>query len=63
MRGAFVVQLRNAGPNVPGRMEGLVEEVDTGKQSHFRSEDELVCFLRERFAESSQSVPGKEETK
>lgn len=63
MRGAFVVQLRKAGPNVPGRMEGLVEEVDTGKQSHFRSEDELVCFLQERFAETCRSMPGKEGTK
>ena len=63
MRGAFVVQLRNAGQNVPARMEGLVEEVDTGKQSHFRSEEELIAFLRERFAETWQSVPGKEGTK
>lgn len=44
-------------------MEGLVEEVDTGKQSHFRSEEELIAFLRERFAGTWQSVPEKEGTK
>jgi hypothetical protein len=63
MRGAFVVQLRNAGPNVPGRMEGLVEEVDSGKQSHFRSQEELIAFLQERFGESCQSMPEKEGAK
>jgi len=54
MRGAFVVQLRNAGRGVTRGMEGSVEEVDTGKESHFRSEDELVEFLRECFAQSCQ---------
>jgi hypothetical protein len=63
MRGAFVVQLRIAGQGMAGRMEGSVEEVDSGKQAHFRSEDELITFLRERFAESCQSVPPKEGTK
>jgi hypothetical protein len=44
-------------------MEGSVEEVDTGKQAHFRSVEELIGFLREHFAESCQSVPPKQETK
>jgi hypothetical protein len=44
-------------------MEGSVEEVDTGKQSQFRSEDELIRFLRERFAETCQNLPRKEGTK
>jgi hypothetical protein len=42
-------------------MEGLVEEVDTGKQSHFRSEHELIEFLRNRFARA-QSPPKEEGT-
>jgi hypothetical protein len=63
MRGAFVVQLRKTSQDIAGQMEGSVEEVDTGKQSHFRSEDELVGFLRERFAETCRSLPGREERK
>ena len=63
MRGAFVVQLRKAGQAMAGQMEGSVEEVDTGKQCQFRSEDDLIGFLRERFAVSCQNLPGKEGTK
>jgi hypothetical protein len=57
MRRAFVVQLREAGQGAADRMEGSVEEIDTGKQYHFRSEDGLIRFLRERFAESCRSSP------
>jgi hypothetical protein len=32
-----------------GRLEGWVEEVDTGKELRFRSKDELLNFLSERF--------------
>lgn len=32
-----------------GRFEGWVEEVDTGKELRFRSRDELLKFLGERF--------------
>ena len=52
MHGAFVVQLLKAGPDVGSQMEGSVEEVDTGKQSQFRSEEELLRFMRERFTET-----------
>ena len=38
-------------------------EVDTGKQFHFRSEDELIAFIRERFAETGRTLPGSEGTK
>jgi hypothetical protein len=62
MRGAFVVQLRNTGRGIAG-MEGSVEEVDTGKEFHFRSEDELIAFLRDCFAESCQRTPRNEGTK
>ena len=53
MRGAFVVQLRKATPG--SQLEGLVEEVDTGKQAKFLSENELIGFLRECFAETQQN--------
>jgi hypothetical protein len=42
-------------------MEGSVEEVDTGKQLHFHTEDELVGFLRKRFIQSCRSLPDSEE--
>lgn len=54
------MQLRKASPGMAGQMEGSVEEVDTGKRWQFRSEDELIGFLRERFAETCQSVPRRE---
>lgn len=64
MRGAFVVQLREA---TQGRQfEGSVEEVDTGKQIRFLSENELIGFLRERFdltRQSHQQEEGKNERK
>jgi len=65
MRGAFVVQVRSAGRGTACEMEGSVEEVDTGKQSYFRSEAELMAFLRERLAAIRQSVTpeGKNEHK
>lgn len=59
MRGAFVVQLRKATEGSP--LEGSVEEVDTGKQSQFHSENQLISFLRERFV-TSQSSSTKEGT-
>jgi hypothetical protein len=62
MRGAFVVQLRSADREIGG-MEGSVEEVDTGKESHFRSADELIAFLRECFAESCRRTSRNEGTK
>ena len=54
MRGAFVVQLRKASQDPAGLLEGSVEEVDIGRPYQFRSEEELLQFLRRRFAESSQ---------
>lgn len=58
MRGAFVVQLKNASQG--DQMEGSVEEVDTGRQLHFHSQDELMVFLRKRFAETCRGVPDSE---
>lgn len=59
MRGAFVVQFRKASQGSAGQMEGWVEEVDTGKQRQFRSEDELMGFLRESFGKIRSSSPEK----
>jgi hypothetical protein len=60
MRGAFVVQLRKVTQG--SQLEGVVEEVDTGKQTKFLSENELIEFLRERFAQTQQSDKYKEGT-
>ena len=43
-----MVQLWNIGQGMAGQLEGFVEEVDTGKQYRFRSEFELIDFLREQ---------------
>jgi hypothetical protein len=58
MRGGFVVQLRKIAPD--SQLEGVVEEVDTGKQAKFRSDRELIEFLRERFIETTQRLQQKE---
>ena len=52
MHRAFVVRL---GPNTEptlGRLEGLVEEVDTGEELRFHSREELLGFLEQRFVEA-----------
>ena len=63
VRGAFVVQLRNVGTGVTGKLEGTVEEVDSGKESQFHSEDERLAFLRECFARTCHRTPLNEGTK
>jgi len=49
MRGAFVVQLGPETKPSEGRFEGLVEEVDSGRELRFRSAEELMNFLGQRF--------------
>ncbi len=49
MRGAFVVQLGPETRPAEGRFEGWVEEVDTCTERRFRSTEELLKFLGERF--------------
>jgi hypothetical protein len=60
MRGAFVVQLRKVTHN--SQLGGVVEEVDTGIQAKFQSENELIEFLRQRFAQIQQIEEHKEGT-
>jgi hypothetical protein len=49
MRCAFVVRLGPKTKPSEARFEGWVEEVDTGKELRFRSREELLQFLGERF--------------
>ena len=49
MRCAFVVRLGSGSQPSEGRLEGSVEEVDSGKELRFRSAAELVRFLGECF--------------
>lgn len=55
VRGTFVVQLRNVSRSESDPLEGLVEEVDTGKQKQFKSENDLIRFMRERIADIQDS--------
>ena len=50
MRCAFGVRLGRTTKPDEGRFEGLVEEVDTGKERRFCSKEELLKFLGECFA-------------
>jgi hypothetical protein len=49
MRGAFVVQLGPETKPAEGRFEGWVEEVDSSTELRFRSTEELLKFLGQRF--------------
>ena len=60
MRGAFVVQLRKVTRG--SELEGTVEEVDTGRQAKFLSENDLIAFLRGNFAQTRQNDKDKEGT-
>lgn len=52
MNRAFVVRLGSRTESAHGRFEGWVEEVDTGKELKFRSAEELLKFLGQRFDEA-----------
>ena len=49
MRGAFVVQPELESRPRENRLEGRVEEVDSGRGTRFHCAAELVRFLEERF--------------
>jgi hypothetical protein len=55
MRCAFVLRLGPKTKPSEGRFEGCVEEVDTGQQLKFRSPDELLNFLGDRFEALSKA--------
>jgi hypothetical protein len=57
MRRAFVLQL---GPDSQPRhrlFAGVIEEVDTGRELRFRSTEELLAFLGERFEAAQPGDP------
>ncbi len=56
MRGAFVVQLGPDTKPLEGRFEGWVEEVDSCMEIRFRSGEELLKFLGQRFDLARASV-------
>ena len=49
---AFVVRLGEKTEPTLGRFEGRVEEADTGEELRFRSTQELLRFLGQRFEEA-----------
>jgi len=56
MRGAFVVQLGPETKPAEGRFAGWVEEVDSCTEIRFRSAEELLKFLGQRFDLAKTSV-------
>ena len=54
MRHAFVLRLGNDSRPADGHFEGWIEEVDSGKEVRFRSTEELLRFLAQRFIAQSQ---------
>ena len=56
MRGAFVVKLGPETKPTEGQFEGWVEEVDSGTELRFRTTEELLKFLGERFDLAMASV-------
>ncbi len=63
MHRAFVVKLGPKTDSELGRFEGRVEEVDTGDELVFRSADELVRFLADRFDEALRRKQEEDSTK
>lgn len=61
MRGAFIVQLGPETKPTEGRFEGWVQEVDFCRELRFRSSEELLKFLGERF-EVAKAVAEKTRT-
>jgi chorismate mutase len=61
MRGAFIVQLGPETKPAEGRFEGWVQEVDLCRELRFRSSEELLKFLGERF-EVAKAVAEKTRT-
>ena len=62
MHRAFVVRL---GPNTEpslGRLEGLVEEVDTAEELRFHSSEELLGFLEQRFVKARRLLTAESKT-
>ncbi len=63
MRHAFVLRLAKDTRAADSHFEGWVEEVDSGKEVRFRSTEELLRFLAQRFIAQSQQWRAKLEVK
>jgi hypothetical protein len=61
MRGTFVIRLALQAQLTKDRLEGSVEEVDSGKELRFRSADELLQFLTQRIHAALLSRLGGDE--
>ena len=59
MRAAFVVRLGSETNPKQGLFEGWVEEVDSCDELRFRSAEELLSFLGERYQTAFESGPKK----
>jgi hypothetical protein len=63
MRDAFVLRFGPDADPLQHRFAGWIEEVDTGREFHFRSSDELLAFLTTCLGESRgharQSLDGR----
>jgi hypothetical protein len=56
MRLAFVIRLGNESRPGEGLFEGWVEEVDSCIERRFRSAEELLAFLGQRFDLATNSI-------
>lgn len=54
MRQAFVLKLGTETESARRHFEGTIEEVDTGRELRFKSTEELLEFLAERFEKSQK---------
>jgi hypothetical protein len=61
MRAAFVLRLAAETEPSKRHFEGWIEEVDTGEELRFRSTDELLSFLGQRFQVTRQCRSKPEE--
>jgi hypothetical protein len=65
MRWAFVLRLGSDTQPLQRHFDGLIEEVDTGKERRFRSTEELLTFLAECFeaARPAEHIPCADDEK
>jgi hypothetical protein len=59
MRWAFVIQLASDTNPSQRQFSGRIEEVDSARELRFRSTDELLMFLGDCFARTSETRPSE----
>jgi hypothetical protein len=60
VRGAFVLRISPRSDFENGKIEGRVEEVDTGQEGKFRSVQELIAFLSKCLPRSKPNTTNQE---